>query len=163
MPTQYTKEELRKLYEKLPQELKTILFSEETAEVIGNACTQYGIEDERVSQVAGLVGNVLTGFLLPSEFEEALKQNVKLPKVLIKPIAREISRFVFYPVKPALERLHHYGTLEEKETDQTLDIPTPRHDTQQDQQLPLEESEELEVVPKKQEPREADPYRESIE
>ncbi|MCH8986793.1 hypothetical protein IIA94_01345 [Patescibacteria group bacterium] len=161
MATQYSQEQMQGIYEKLPQELKTALFSEETAEVIGNACTQYGIEDERVSQVAGLVGNVLTGFLLPSEFEDALKQNVKLPEVLIKPIAREISRFVFYPVKPALERLHRDGMS--KETEQTLNIPTPRHDAQQDQQLPLEETEESRTISKEQKSREADPYRESIE
>ena len=124
----YPPEQMQKLYEKLPPELQTALFSEETSEVIGEACEQYGIGDERVSQVAKYVGDVLTGFILPSEFEDALRQNVDLPEVLIKPIATQINRFIFFPHKAALERLH--ARIGEEKRD--VEIPTPRHSDRDD-------------------------------
>lgn len=119
-------EQLQKLYKALPRELQNAVFSEETAEIINNACEQYGIEDERVSKIAKYVGDVLIGFILPSEFENEIRKNVELPEVLVKPIANEISRFIFYPVKASLEQIHKQ--VGSKETDKgTVEIPTPRH------------------------------------
>jgi len=170
MPSQYPQEQLNKLYEKLPKELQTALFSEETAEVIGNACSQYGIEDERVAEVAKHVGDVLMGFILPSELEDALRKNVDLPEVLFKPIASEINRFTFYPVKQALEQIHRQPG--EDSSKQGIGVATPRHSnrlarTAQEQEngYIVEESEETDEEPKEvfsAGQTEKDPYRESL-
>ncbi|MBI4101374.1 MAG: hypothetical protein HY443_00225 [Candidatus Nealsonbacteria bacterium] len=106
MAKQYSPEKLAELFEKLPEELRETIFSVETAEAIRNACETYGIEDERVGKIGELAGKVLMGLLLPEEFPEKLESEVGLPKVLSQVIGREINRFVFYPVKPALEQLN---------------------------------------------------------
>lgn len=106
MNKQYAQEQLDKIYEKLPEELQETLFSMETAESIGETCESYGIKDGRVGQVSDLVGHVLMGFLLPQEFAGVVEKEVKLPKVLAQGIARDLNRFVFYPVRAALEQLH---------------------------------------------------------
>ena len=127
----YPQEQLQKLYKQLPRELQDAVFSEETAEIISNACEQYGIDDERVSQVAKYVGDVLMGFILPSEFENEIRKNVALPEVLVKPIANEISRFIFYPHKAALEQLH-VRVGEKQEGKKEIGIATPRHSDRDD-------------------------------
>jgi hypothetical protein len=43
MPEEYTKEQLWKLYEKLLEELKEAIFSEETANSIWDICSRNGI------------------------------------------------------------------------------------------------------------------------
>jgi len=106
MPKQYTREELWKLYQKLPKELKESIFAGETAEHIGNICERYKIPEEKISEIAKQVGNVLIGILPPGEFQEALEKEVKLEKEVAKKIAQEINRFIFYPVKPVLEELY---------------------------------------------------------
>lgn len=106
MPKQYTQEQLDRAYEKLPEELQEAMFSMETANAIWNACEQQGIGDKRISTIAKYVGDVLLGLFPPSEFQEILEKEIKLPPQVAKEIAREINRFVFYPVKPALEQLH---------------------------------------------------------
>ena len=155
----YPPEQIQKLYEKLPSELKTALFSEETAEVISNTCEQYGIEDERVSQVAKHVGDVLTGFILPSEFEDTLRQNVGLPEVLVKAITREINRFVFFPHKAALEQLHAKFGEQESE----IEIPTPRHSDDYLTKRGQTQEQEKPVFTEEQQQTEKDTYRETIE
>lgn len=106
MAKEYTKEELWKLYEKLPEELKEAIFSERTAENIFNICSRNGIEDERISKIAKYVGRVLMGLLPPNEFQGILEKELKLGKEMAKGIDREVERFIFYPVKADLEKIY---------------------------------------------------------
>ena len=101
---QYTKEELWKLYEKLPNELREAVFSQETADHVFNICERNQIEE--VSRVSYYVGLVLVGVLLPGGFQKALEEELRIKKAAAKSVATEINRFIFYPVKPVLEQLH---------------------------------------------------------
>lgn len=149
MAKQYSPEKLAELFEKLPEELQETVFSMETADSISNACGTYGIEDERVGQVAELTGQVLMGLILPEEFPEKLEREIKLPKVLAQAIGREINRFVFYPVKPALEQLQKIEVAPQKPTDALNPETVPAN---------LKPVEEYSSISKKD-----DTYRESIE
>ena len=106
MPKEYTKEELWKLYEKLPKELQEAIFSNETADQIGNIGERYELSEEATSELAGCVGDVLLGILPPAEFQETLEKELKLKKEVAKGVTREIERFIFYPVKVNLEELY---------------------------------------------------------
>jgi hypothetical protein len=106
MEKEYTKEELWKIFEKLPDELKEAIFSEKTAEDIFNICTRNGIEDERMSKVAKYVGRVLMGLLPPNEFEEILEKEVGIEKEVAKSIRREVEMLIFYPVRNRLEEIY---------------------------------------------------------
>lgn len=141
MPNQYSQDEIWKIYEKLPQELKEAIFSAETADAIFNSCERNKVEE--VSRVAYYVGLVLMGLLLPQEFAGTLKKELGLSKVLADAIARDINRLVFYPVKPALEQLHRM------EIEVSAKIVTPK---------PEEGEEE-----KPEEPKGEDTYREPLE
>ena len=94
MPEEYTKEQFWKLYEKLPQELKEAIFSEETADSIWDICSKNGIDDERVSEVARYTGRVLMGLLPPDELEETLEKELKLQKGVAKKVNQEIKKLV---------------------------------------------------------------------
>ncbi len=104
MLKQYRKEELWKLFEKLPQELKEAVFSQETADHIFNICDRNNIEE--MPKVAYYVGLVLMGTLLPTDFQKTIEEELKIEESVAKSIATEINRFIFYPVRPALEQLH---------------------------------------------------------
>jgi len=106
MPKEYTKDQFWKLYKKLPAELKEAIFSAETADNIFDICIRNGIEDERISEVARYTGRVLLGILSVDEFQETLEKELKLKKDVAQKITQEINRFIFYPVKPALEEIY---------------------------------------------------------
>ncbi len=105
MPQKLTSEQFWKLYEKLPQELKDALFAEETGNYILEICKRYEIE-ENLEKIVDLVGQVLVGVLPPEEFQESLEKELELEKEIAKKVAQEINRFIFYPVKPALEQIY---------------------------------------------------------
>ena len=101
----YTNEQFWKLYEKLPQELKDALFAEETGNNIYDICQRYEIEDN-LPEIVDYVGRVLAGVLPPDDFQKTLEETLKINKDTAQKAAREINRFIFYPVKGALEELY---------------------------------------------------------
>lgn len=104
MPREYTRDQLWKLYEKLPEELKEAIFSAETADNIWNVCDRNEVEE--VSKVAKYAGYVLMGVLPPDEFQKTLEEEVGLEKEIAKKVTQEINRFIFYPVKISLEEIY---------------------------------------------------------
>jgi hypothetical protein len=106
MAKEYTQEQLWKLYQKLPDELKEAIFSSETADDIYDICLRNGIEDDRISEIARYTGRVLLGILPLDEFQKTLEKEIKLEEDKAKKVAREIDRFIFYPVKTSLEEIY---------------------------------------------------------
>jgi len=111
MPKKISQEQFWKLYEKLPQELKDALFSDETGKDIYEICSRHEIE-EKLNDIVDYVGLVLVGILAPEDFQKALEKELKINAGTTKEITKEINRLIFYPVKPALEGLYKIGTTE---------------------------------------------------
>jgi hypothetical protein len=105
MPEEYIKEQIWKLYEKLPQELKDVFFSEETGDNIYNICKRNEIL-ERLDQVVEYVGQVLLGVLTLDEFRQTLEKELELDPEVAKKVYQEIFRLIFYPIKTSLEELY---------------------------------------------------------
>ena len=112
---EYPKEQLWKIYENLPEELKEAIFSEETANNIGRVCEENKISEEKISEVARYTGHVLTGLLTPGEFQEVLETEVGLEKEVAKKVSFEINRYIFRPVKESLKLLYEEEKPEKRE------------------------------------------------
>jgi len=106
MPEEHLRDQLWKLYEKLPEELQETIFSVETADAIGDVCQKNKVSEQNVPEVAKYTGRVLMGLLPPNEFEGALVKEVKLKAETAKNVAREITRFIFFPIKEVLFQLY---------------------------------------------------------
>jgi hypothetical protein len=143
MEKEYTKEEFWKIYERLPEELKEAIFSEETGENIFKICSRYGIEEgERMSKIAKYVGRVLMGVLPPNEFQQTLERELNLEKEVANGISREVEMLIFYPVRNPLKEIYK------------VEIAPPARPTK----IPSPETEEKPPTPPKR-----DIYREPIE
>ena len=110
MTKEYSREQLWKLFETLPQELKEAVFSEDTAETINQTCSRNGIEDERISEVARYTGRVLMGILLPKDFQSTIQKEARLDEKTAKNITDDINRLVFFTRKEAISNLHGIRT-----------------------------------------------------
>lgn len=149
MATKYTKEQLKRIYDGLPEELKEAIYSQESAESIFNACTDQGLQNDQIPLVAHLAGRVLMGILPPNEFQAEVEKELKMKEGEAKELGRTINKLVFYPVKELLAELNRITPIKEAE----------------------EETKEIkkELTPKPEEPKkegapssEPDTYRESI-
>ena len=111
MDKKIPKEELWKVYNNLPEDLKTAIFSEDTADAIWNICKLCNIND--VSIVAKEVGNVLMGFLPPEKIGETLKKKLKIDESAVKKLEINIQHYIFNPVIDDLMEIYHPEKLEE--------------------------------------------------
>jgi len=114
MLKEYTREQLQKLYKELPEELQDAIYSEKTADSIYDICERNDIEEKSI--VAKLVGRVFLGLIPPDEFQQILTKELKIGELVAKEVTREITRFIFYPVKPLLEQLHKTEPEESEKT-----------------------------------------------
>jgi len=105
MPQKYTSKQFWKLYEKLPQELRDAVFSQEVGNDIFEICSRYNLLNSHEDMI-NYVGQVLIGLLPPEEFEDTIEVALRLKKSKAKKISQEIYRYVFYPVKENLEKLY---------------------------------------------------------
>lgn len=153
MPKQYTKEEIQKLYEKLPEELKRAFAGIDTSDHIWDICMRYEIYE--VSKVAKLVGDVLLGILASEDFQEELEKVLDVDKEIIRKATQEINRFIFYPVRPLLEQLHEIKVTPEQKP-KTKPIITEEKEEIVETEKPAEPE-------KPSTPSSQDTYRESIE
>lgn len=115
MTKDYTKEELWRLYLKLPEELREALFSTEVSDDIDSICARHHT-GQYVSQITKEVSNVLFGVTTPESFQKQL-EDIGIEQSTAKDMAVEINRFVFYPVKSALEQLHNIDVTPKNKED----------------------------------------------
>jgi len=103
----YSKKELLELYNNVPKELQEAIFSEETANIIYDACAKNGLKtDKEISQVAKYAGYILLGIISPNKFSKTLEKEMKLTRTQAKDISQEIKRLAFAPIKESLENLY---------------------------------------------------------
>lgn len=161
----YEPEQFQKLTEALPEELKEAIFSMETAEAISGACEKYGVVDERAGIIADLTGQVLLGVIPSSEFIRNIQEETKLPEVLAKAIGQEINRFVFYPVKPSLDKFIEMSTdvSEEKQRIEILTQEEKQAGVTKIKNKPISPKRGKELTEEKEGQTGKDIYRESIE
>lgn len=114
---QYTEEELSSIYEKLPEKLKEALFSTATSRNILNSCKRNDIPDEKIGDVAEVIGYVLLGLLPPEELEVSISQKTGIASEVSKDIVREITRFILFPLKDDLIELYSMTDRKERGTE----------------------------------------------
>ncbi len=113
MYREYTQEEFWKLYKTLPQNLKDSLFTEETGNNVEKACKRHDV-NEKFSEILNLTGQVLLGLLPIEDFEKVLIRDAGLSMAKSKEVAREVIRFVFFPIREDLIQLYGIGSASEK-------------------------------------------------
>ena len=105
MAEKISSEKFWELYKNLPQELKNVLFAEETGNYVYETCKKNGA-GEKLGEIVDYVGQVLVGVLPPGDFQKILEKEVELNPETAKKVTQEIHRLIFYPVKPCLEELY---------------------------------------------------------
>lgn len=100
-----TPDQLSKILEKLPEDLKEAFFSIESTEKMSEICEKYEIPAEKIPFVVNYVGQVLLGILSPEELEAPLEKEVGLQKEVARSASQQIYRYIFFPVKESLSAL----------------------------------------------------------
>ena len=184
MLKEYSKEQIKKLFINLPEELQEASMSFENTELIEVACKHGELDSEKTEKVIEFVGFVFLGLLPPEEFKNSLVKELDVKKTTAEKIYQEIYRTVFFPVKYQLFQLYEHGKIageiqknsfstktEFEEEEENFEKPKLKIQESPEQEefeeKPAVESEKKPVLEEKQEkierPIKSDTYMELIE
>jgi hypothetical protein len=105
-----------KTYEKLPDNIKEALFSEENFNVVSEICEKNGISDEEMkSQLTKYVGKTLMGLLPIREFPIILELELNLDTDKARNISWDIDSRIFSHLRISLNKLYSPEVAEKKE------------------------------------------------
>ncbi|MFA5432388.1 MAG: hypothetical protein WC319_05880 [Candidatus Paceibacterota bacterium] len=117
MEEQETSEEtFWKTYEKLPDNIKEALFSEENFNVITSICEKNGITDEETkSQLTKYIGKTLMGLLPIREFPIILELELNLDTEIARNVSWDVDSKIFSHLRISLNKLYSPDVAEKKE------------------------------------------------
>jgi hypothetical protein len=93
-------------YEKLPDEIRDVIFSETTVEIISKICIDNGLPEELISEVSKQTGRVLMGLLSPREFSITLELELDIDANQARKIGNDIDRLIFSHLRISLNKLY---------------------------------------------------------
>ncbi|GEM_PF-1008648 len=90
----------------LPENLKTALFSAQTAEIIKKVSEQNNVPEGKVSSVAGAIGLILLGFIHPEELPQEISERTGLAQPVGKAISDSLNNRIFAPLRETLDGIY---------------------------------------------------------
>jgi len=124
-------------YFQLPQDLRRIIFTTETAGKIEAAAKKSQLDKNQLWQTSYTTGMILLGEINIVDFVKTLQEECQLDEASARRLARDINQAVFLPVKQSLKEIHQ--------------IPEwPREDESAE---PITPESVIPTVPKPNEPR----------
>jgi hypothetical protein len=109
--TKLTPQQLREIYQKLPEDLKDAIFSVDSAEIIQFLGKKYNLAVDKIGELADETGLVMLGVTHPRDFISNLAQRINFDKETARKIAEEINTQIFAKVRTSLKKIH--GITEE--------------------------------------------------
>ena len=101
----YNKSLLIDQYKKLPDAVKSALFSTASAAKMLEIGKKYGLQMEEISYMAEETGYALLGLTKPAQFTEIIKTRLHIPQEKGEKIAEEITSAIFLPLQQALQEM----------------------------------------------------------
>lgn len=110
----YSKEELKKIYSTLPEDLKNAMFSVETSDIIQSISKKHNLHIDQMGELAAETGLVLLGLTRPENYIKNLGNRLNIDLKQAREIAMEVNIEIFSKVKESLKKIHGIGqTIQE--------------------------------------------------
>lgn len=104
----YPRDQVTKLYESLPQDLKDALYSQESADNIGKICEENNITDsDDIFEITKYTGYVLLGLVPPDDLAGLLEKDLGIEPAIAKEISERLRQYIFFPLRKTLEPLYN--------------------------------------------------------
>lgn len=102
----YTREDYLKIYKELPDEAKSIFWSEEVIAIIEKLKKRYNIR-EKNSHLPKIVGLVILGTLPFSKLPETISSRTGIGSSAAERLSDDIKRFILFSIKDFLEKIYN--------------------------------------------------------
>lgn len=102
----YSKDDLRILYQSLPEKLQEVILAPETIDQYAEVAKKFSLNDKQHRELSNQSGLLLLGITQPQQFIVALTSKLGVTREQATLIAQELNKNVFNSVKDALKEVH---------------------------------------------------------
>jgi len=103
----FTEEQVAKMYDNLPEDLKDAIFGLEMNEIVERIGRENQLNIEQIGDLANETGMVMLGVTHPNEFIGNLADRLEVDKEKARAIAGEINEQIFKKVRDSLRKIHN--------------------------------------------------------
>jgi len=101
-----SRQQALKRWDTIPEALHVALFSDANTDFIRKTCEAEHVPAEKISDIAGIAGYVLLGFLHPEDLAEELKEATGINPQVCTSVASAINSRIFTPLKSELDKIY---------------------------------------------------------
>jgi hypothetical protein len=102
----YTKEQLKKIFKSLPEDLQEAITSVESAQILSEIGNKFKLHIDQQSILGEETGYVLLGVSDPMEFVSSLSTKIGIDRTIASQIVSEINEKIFVKIKESLRQIH---------------------------------------------------------
>jgi hypothetical protein len=106
MEKEPSKEFFWKTYEKLPEDLKEAIFSENNNEAVKTICSRLNLTEDQTSLVAKYTGRTLMGLLPLKELPITLELELNIEESVANQIIKELTYAIFRHLRVSLNKIY---------------------------------------------------------
>lgn len=111
----YTPEQLREIYLKLPGDLRDAIFSVEMSDIIRDIGVKNKLTIDKIGALADETNLVMLGLVHPNDFISNLALRLKIDKDHARLMAQAVNVQIFQKVRDSLRKIHGMGGGEDGE------------------------------------------------
>jgi hypothetical protein len=119
----YSKEELNEAYNRLPPELREILFSVDITNSIASIGKKYNLHIDQIGGLNSETGLVVLGLTHPTEFVSKVTKRLGVDRVVASQVASDINDQVFLKIRELLKDIQR-GTVKREEEEEMEPRPS---------------------------------------
>jgi len=108
-------QKIAEYYTKLPKEAQEVFSGMQWLEKLKEIASKYNLNDVQIETLGTETTLVLLGIIHVNEYEEIIKNEIKIPEESIKNMLVEIDGFVLKTIRPQLEETFYKNNDEEKQ------------------------------------------------
>lgn len=114
MSNKFTTTQIRERFESLPDDMKAVISSSDTASLIQTIGTQYGLRIDAIGALVEYSGLIMLGLIKSEEFVDALVRETGVDREKAANMALDVDTQVFSQVRNSLRQAQYTSTSENR-------------------------------------------------
>jgi len=102
--------QLTNRWDELSSPLREALYSEASSDFLWKTCEAEHIPDNKIHDIARIIGYVLMGFLHPEDMTTEIRDSVGIDLRIATSIAGAVNQRIFVPLRPEIDRAYSLAT-----------------------------------------------------
>lgn len=111
----YTEEQIKSFFEKLPKDVQTAVSSVEVASGLQKVGEKYKLHVDKIDELFDETTLVMLGLTHPKDYLNNLKRRLEIPENLAREMVNDVNEQIFKPIRGSLMKIHEVSKEKEAE------------------------------------------------